>query len=376
MTANMNQWFEGYDEYQEYLQTAGKSNHTSRAYLLDLQSFAAWFRTSNGEDISPRAVDPRDITEYRGYLLRTGVSPATVNRRLISLRRFFKWAHHQKLVDESPFEMLERVYVREQGQQEVAPRWLDANEQLALLRAVRKGSQTDQTGQAGKHTGAKQGSDNGSDKGGGSEEGDDNTSGISSISSAIRDLAVIQTLLGTGLRISELANLRLEDVEVFERKGLVRVREGKGGKSRVVPLDNQTRSALLRYIEKRKKQLQLPEQMPEQQLSRRKRPSGNSSRPKTQQPEGPLFVGQRGPLNVRGIDYLVRKYAYQARIENCTAHTLRHTFAKNLVDAGIPLDQVATLLGHESLDTTRIYTRPSLRDLEKAVRKAAGEITK
>ncbi len=373
MTANMNHRFEGYDEYREYLQTAGKSNHTTRAYLLDLQSFAAWFRTSNGEDISPRAVDPRDITEYRGYLLRTGVSPATVNRRLISLRRFFKWAHHQKLVDESPFEMLERVYVREQGQQEVAPRWLDANEQLALLRAVRKGSQTEQigqSGQAGKHTGANQGSDNG----GGSERGDDNTG--SNISSAIRDLAVIQTLLGTGLRISELANLRIEDVEVTERKGLVRVREGKGGKSRVVPLDNRTRSALLRYIEKRKKQLRLPEQMPEQQLSGRKRPSGNSSKARSQQPKGPLFVGQRGPLNERGIDYLVRKYAYQARLENCTAHTLRHTFAKNLVDAGIPLDQVATLLGHESLDTTRIYTRPSLRDLEKAVRKAAGEITR
>ena len=55
-------------------------------------------------------------------------------------------------------------------------------------------------------------------------------------------------------------------------------------------------------------------------------------------------------------------------------HTLRHSFAKNLVDAGTPLDQVATLLGHESLDTTRVYTRPSERDLEKAVRKAAGEM--
>ena len=55
-------------------------------------------------------------------------------------------------------------------------------------------------------------------------------------------------------------------------------------------------------------------------------------------------------------------------------HTLRHTFAKNLVDADTPLDQVATLLGHESLDTTRVYTRPSKRDLEQAVRRAAGEV--
>ena len=87
-----------------------------------------------------------------------------------------------------------------------------------------------------------------------------------------------------------------------------------------------------------------------------------------------LLLGQRGLLNEAGINYLVTKYAYQVRLLDCTSHTLRHTFAKNLVDAGIPLDQVATLLGHESLDTTRVYTRPSKRDLEQAVRRAAGEL--
>ncbi len=90
--------------------------------------------------------------------------------------------------------------------------------------------------------------------------------------------------------------------------------------------------------------------------------------------DGRLFHGQRGPINQAGIGYLVGKYAYQARLEECTAHTLRHTFAKNLVDAGVPLDQVALLLGHESLDTTKIYTRPDRRDLEHAVRHAAGEL--
>lgn len=68
------------------------------------------------------------------------------------------------------------------------------------------------------------------------------------------------------------------------------------------------------------------------------------------------------------------KYAYQARQEEVTAHTLRHSFAKNLVDAGTPLDQVAILLGHESLDTTRIYTQPSERDLERAVMNASGDV--
>ena len=89
--------------------------------------------------------------------------------------------------------------------------------------------------------------------------------------------------------------------------------------------------------------------------------------------EDDLFLGQRGPLSEWGIHAIVKKYAYQARLEDATAHTLRHSFAKNLVDAGTPLDQVATLLGHESLDTTRIYTQPSERDLERAVRQATGE---
>lgn len=273
--------------------------------------------------------------------MRTGSKPTTVNRRLISLRRFFKWAHRQRLVDENPFDLLERVYVREQASQEIAPRWLDGKEQLALLRAVRKGS-------------------------------DDSSNRSDGSNGSIRDMAVIQTLLGTGLRISELANLRLEDVEVSERKGLVRVREGKGGKSRVVPLDNRTRSALLRYFEQRTNEVQLKDQKGQLALAAvNKGRSSRMSRPL----EGPLFMGQRGPFSERGIDYLVRKYAYQARLENCTAHTLRHTFAKNLVDAGTPLDQVAILLGHESLDTTKVYTRPSHGDLERAVRRAAGEFT-
>ncbi len=87
-----------------------------------------------------------------------------------------------------------------------------------------------------------------------------------------------------------------------------------------------------------------------------------------------LFLGQRGPLSEWGIHAIVKKYAYQARLENVTAHSLRHSFAKNLVDADTPLDQVAVLLGHESLDTTKVYTQPSERDLERAVRSAAGEI--
>lgn len=138
-------------------------------------------------------------------------------------------------------------------------------------------------------------------------------------------------------RSTELAGLKATNLEISERKGWLYVREGKGGKARDILLDKVTRQARANYLKER-------------QLALSAGTENDTER---------LFLGQRGPLNEKGIDYLVGKYAYQAQLEHCTCHTLRHTFAKNLVDVGTPLDQVATLLGHESLDTTRVYTRPS-----------------
>jgi len=76
---------------------------------------------------------------------------------------------------------------------------------------------------------------------------------------------------------------------------------------------------------------------------------------------------QRGPLSGAGIYRIVTKYGRLADIEGLTPHTLRHTFAKNLIDAGKPLTVVAELMGHESLDTLAIYARPSREDLERAI---------
>jgi site-specific recombinase XerD len=287
------------DQYQTHLTRVGKSPHTVRAYGSDVTAFAHWFQQTNGGEFIIQAVDPRDIQDYRGFLIRHGLRPATVNRQLKALSNFFKWSKREKLITDNPFDILEAVFVKEQ--KDTSPRWLDRKEQLALLRAVRN-------------------------------------------SESKRNLAIIQTFLGTGLRIAELATLKVSDLEVSDRKGLLRVR-GKGFKVREIPLDNNTRQALVVYMEERG----------EEQAAQ-------------------LFLGQRGPLNEPGINYLVTKYVYQARLEKCTAHTLRHSFAKNLLDAGTPLDQVATLLGHESLDTTKIYTRPSKQDLERAVRRAAGEL--
>jgi integrase/recombinase XerC len=149
--------------------------------------------------------------------------------------------------------------------------------------------------------------------------------------------AVILLLAHTGLRASELCALRLSDVALSERKGKIVVR-GKGDKVREVPLNAEAREALREWM---------------------------AARPSV--PEDALFIGRRGSLTPSGVWRIVREYARRAGVE-AHPHVLRHTFATRLLrEAGADLVTVAELLGHESLNTTARYTRPSEADLEAAV---------
>lgn len=153
-----------------------------------------------------------------------------------------------------------------------------------------------------------------------------------------RDVALITLLLHTGLRVGELARLEMADVAVREDGGLVVVRSGKGAKRREVPLNESARRALKRYLSERGKE------------------------------DGPLFLSQKGGrLSASAVERLVRNYGRAAGLEGVSPHALRHSFCKSLIDAGESIDRVAQLAGHTRLDTTARYTRPSARDLEKAV---------
>jgi integrase/recombinase XerC len=146
------------------------------------------------------------------------------------------------------------------------------------------------------------------------------------------------------LRVSEVAGLTRDDVTISERKGTIVVR-GKGSKVRTVPLNAEVRQALKNYL---------------------------NQRPKVT--HAALFVGQKGePLGKQGIQYQIKMLAARAKLEDVSAHTLRHTFAKSLIDVQVSLDQVATLMGHSSLTTTARYTKPSQQDLARAVEKLGGE---
>lgn len=280
------------EQFSEYLQKQDRAEKTVRAYISDLQSFSVWFKQSNGEKLTSRNFTPTDVREYRQWLVSRGTAPSTVNRHLATLRILGKWLD----VD---------LDIKGINDQNMAPRWLDRKEQAALIRETEKAINAAQT----------------------------ETAKVQ----ALRDKAVIILLLNSGLRISELCTLALNDIEITDRKGKLVVRQGKGGKHREVPLNSIARDALKPWMKVHAKGVW-------------------------------LFSGKQGDrLSPSGVYRRLTELARRANIEDVSPHTLRHTFSKNLVDSGVGLERVATLLGHANLNTTRIYTTPSKRDLEKAV---------
>ncbi|MGB9886682.1 MAG: tyrosine-type recombinase/integrase [Moorellales bacterium] len=266
------------------LQARHASPKTVEAYRADLAGFARWYLETTGEALRPELVTEMDLADWRQHLARRH-KPSTVNRKLVTVRKWLGWALEEGLIGRMP--RLPKPMRREK----LAPKALSRKEQNALLRAVER-------------------------------SGND------------RDRAIVYVLLYCGLRVGELVGLNVEDVELRERRGKITVR-GKGAKLREVPIPAPARRALADYL------------------------GGRTA--------GPLFLGQRGPLTARGVELMLKKYAYQARIEGLTPHTLRHTCATNLLNSGVDLVKVAAMLGHENLNTTMVYTRPTFEELARAV---------
>ena len=179
------------------LQREEMSPLTLRNYQCDLAGFARWFEGSIGKPFSAREVTPTDVRDYKAHLVTVERrKPATVNRRLAALRKFFAWAKGRKLITELPTDPVKGV-----PQDRRAPRALEQREVNKVIReAEHRGKQ--------------------------------------------RDHAVLMVLRHTGLRVSELCALRLADVDISERKGTLTVRRGKGAKHRELPLNADVRRAL------------------------------------------------------------------------------------------------------------------------------------
>lgn len=270
---------------------------TVQGYLHDLSRLQTWLWTlHDGHAVPLMQVRTVDLAAFRTHLIHDQAqAPATVNRRLQGLRRFFQWLHDHDWIDENPTTPL-RFMRRAAAQQPAA---LTRREVLALVHAAA-------------HSPHKLGP---------------------------RNVALVQLMLQAGLRVGETTALTHGDVQLKSRSGSVHVRDGKGLKSRDVPLNRTARQALQAY------RSTLPQWTDQTQVFRSKRGT---------------------PLAVRSVQSTISRLASQAGIDRIpvSAHTLRHTFAVSYLQQHPgKLRQLAYLLGHESLDTTAIYTRPSPDDL-------------
>jgi len=299
-----------FTDFDQYLQAQDKAKSTRESYISDLRQFARWFEQTNGEGCIPQNVTPSDVRSFREYMqVVQRLKPSTINRRLSAISAWLAWAVSIGEIEHNPADGIKLLSLSPKR-----PRWLDKKEQYALLRTIEQDLQLSELRQPKRRVTRK------------------------------RDAAIVILMLNTGLRISEAMALRMDDIQIGERKGAVFVRKGKGAKPRSVPLNKKGRDAVREWL--------------------------------TVRPDVPgndfLFVpveknSENDGLQAHSAHRVVRRYGDKAGIANLTAHQLRHTFAKNLVDAGVSLEKVAALLGHNDINTTRIYITPGQRDLEMAV---------
>ncbi len=286
-------------DYRDYLYDQDKSEQTVKAYMADLSAFSRWFQQTTAESLNLENVTPMEIIDYRNAMLDWGKKPSTINRSLISISSFCQWAQQNDLILSNPAEGIRSV-----AEEPLAPRALERKEQLGLLRAVRR-------------------------------------------SGNLRDLAIITMLLHTGMRVGELCNLRVSDIRISTSSNMITVREGKGTKRRNIPLNSTVITVLKDFLKSFSS---------DDQVTLVTGPNPEKERF--------LFYGQkRMPLTDRGVRYIIKKYAYIAKIEHLSPHVFRHTCAKNLIDAGQSIDRVAKILGHANVNTTSVYTMPTERDL-------------
>ncbi len=295
-------------DFNSYLQSDDLSALTIRGYLADVRLFMDWFEKHNREAFALASVTPIDLRAYREHLQKEqGLKASSVNRKLASLAALMRWGQHTKQITLDPTEKLKSVQ-----QTPAAPHWLDRKQQYALLRAIEKDLQISKLRYPKRWVTRR------------------------------RDGSLTLFMLHTGLRLSEVTSLELRDVEISDRRGSVLVRHGKGNKERVIPLNIDARKAVEEWLAVR--------------------PSINNSF---------LWVAvedsNEDGISGRSIQRILQRYAQQAGLDELTPHMLRHSFAKNLANRGVGLEKIAMLLGHSSLNTTRMYITPDLNDLEAAV---------
>ncbi len=299
-------------EVAEYLEHLAKerdvSPHTLAAYERDLRGLTGFLGRHTGAEVRWAAVTRQDLRAYLGHLTRRGLAKRSIARALSAARSFFRYLHREELVPANPARA-----VSSPKPERRLPAYLD-QKQTATLFALAEARATDPSARF----------------------------------ADVRDLAMLELLYAAGLRVSELQGVNTGDLDLLA--GQVKVR-GKGRKERIVPVGTKAVRALRQYEARR-----------EEVVARAGRGAERAA----------VFLTDRGRrISVGGVQRAVVKLLRAVDDEQpLSTHSLRHTFATHMVDAGADLRAVQELLGHASVATTQIYTHTSVERLRQAYRKA------
>jgi integrase/recombinase XerC len=285
------------------------STHTVKAYAKDLAAFTTYL-SSQRPDSTPDfgAVDRLTMRGFLGYLTRAGLGKRSIARALSTLRTFYRFLQREERVDANPARAVSAPKF-----EKYLPQYLDRAQIDLLFQAA----------EARAWEGA---------------------------FADVRNFAILELFYSTGLRLAELRGISRPDIDLVSQQVKVR---GKGRKERIVPIGDHAVRALRNYESKR------------DELLRQAALKGGADRTA-------FFLSRTGRrLGIRAIQNVVTRFLDQVDEDaGLSTHSLRHTFATHLLDAGADLRSVQELLGHASISTTQIYTHTSVERLKAVYQKA------
>jgi integrase/recombinase XerC len=301
-------------DFLQYLRRRDVSAHTVTAYENDVATFlkhTSQIRQKPIDELVPAEVDAFAIRAFLGELHKQRLSAASSARKLSAIRTFVKFLKRENLLEDDPSSL-----VASPKKPETIPSYLTVNEMSRLL------EMPDASTPLGR-----------------------------------RDRAILELFYASGLRLSELVGLGIEDVNLSAR--MVRVM-GKGRKERLVPFNTSTGNAIRAWLKDRA--APLTSQGPEPRAKSRERRGASA----------PLFLNYRGGrLSTRSVDRLVRRYVALCGAKfGISPHALRHSFATHLLANGADLRAIQELLGHARLSTTQRYTHVNAAQLIEVYKKS------
>ena len=267
------------------------SDYTITNYSIDIEEFYVFLKKENITRLQD--VDYKMLRKYLNYMTENKYSNKTISRKLSSLRTFFKYLVKKEIINDNPM-----ILISNPKEEKKLPKYLNYGEIEKILEIPNK----------------------------------ETTLGL-------RNACILEILYSTGIRVSELVNLKIRDIDFYNKK--IRVL-GKGNKERIVLFGNRCEHLLERYIKESRAVL---------------------NKKKVEY----LFLNNLGQnISVRSIENIIDKIEKEACLKfSISPHVFRHTFATHLLDNGADLNSVKELLGHENLNTTAIYTHVSNERLRK-----------